>query len=142
MTIVLEGGEWSAARLGHTLPPVKTRYPLYRRVGGPQCRSGGRKSRPTGIRFPDRPTRSQSLYRLSYPAHKLLSRKGNSVNNCEFFSFVLSVRGGQKPLLPVTPSTNPGFVSRTYCFPAFCVDVPSHLPPYLIGVLLLNQTTL
>ena len=24
-----------------------------------------------GIRFPDRPARSQSLYRLSYPAHKL-----------------------------------------------------------------------
>jgi hypothetical protein len=27
------------------------------------------KSRPTGIRSPDRPDRSQSLYRLSYPAH-------------------------------------------------------------------------
>ena len=29
----------------------------------------GGKSRPTGIRSPDRPTRSRSLYRLSYPAH-------------------------------------------------------------------------
>jgi hypothetical protein len=29
------------------------------------------KSRPTGIRSPDRPARSQSLYRLRYPAHKL-----------------------------------------------------------------------
>ena len=27
------------------------------------------KSRPTGIRSPDRPARSQSLYRLRYPAH-------------------------------------------------------------------------
>ena len=27
------------------------------------------KSRPTGIRSPDRPARRQSLYRLSYPAH-------------------------------------------------------------------------
>jgi hypothetical protein len=27
------------------------------------------KSRPTGIRSPDRPARNQSLYRLSYPAH-------------------------------------------------------------------------
>ena len=27
------------------------------------------KSRPTGIRSPDRPTRRQSLYRLRYPAH-------------------------------------------------------------------------
>jgi hypothetical protein len=73
MTAALEGGEWSAARPGRTLPPGKTRYPLYRRLGGLQGRSGrGKKSRPTGIRSPDRPDRSQSLYRLSYPAHNLL----------------------------------------------------------------------
>ena len=30
----------------------------------------GGKSRPTGIRSPDRPARSRSLYRLSYPAHR------------------------------------------------------------------------
>jgi hypothetical protein len=29
------------------------------------------KSRPTGVRSPDRPARSQSLYRLRYPAHIL-----------------------------------------------------------------------
>ena len=29
------------------------------------------KSRPTGIRSPDRPARRQSLYRLRYPAHKV-----------------------------------------------------------------------
>jgi len=39
MTAVLEGGEWSAARPGRTLPPGKTRYPSYRRLGGPQDRS-------------------------------------------------------------------------------------------------------
>jgi hypothetical protein len=51
------------------LPPEKTRYPLYRRLGGPQDQSGRvRKiTPPTGIRSPDRPTRSESLYRLSYP---------------------------------------------------------------------------
>ena len=67
------GGEWSAARSGRTLPLGKTRYPLYRRVGGPQGRSGQvRKiSPPTGIRSLDRPSRIQSLYRLSYPAHCL-----------------------------------------------------------------------
>ena len=32
--------EWSAARPGRTLPPGKTRYPFYRRLGGPQGRSG------------------------------------------------------------------------------------------------------
>jgi len=51
------------------LPQGKTRYPLYRRLGGPQGRSRQvRKiSPPTGIWSPDRPARSQSLYRLSYP---------------------------------------------------------------------------
>jgi hypothetical protein len=39
MTAALEGGEWSAARLGRTLPPGKTRYPLYGRLGGLQVRS-------------------------------------------------------------------------------------------------------
>jgi len=27
--------EWSAARPGRTLPPEKTRYPFYRKLGGP-----------------------------------------------------------------------------------------------------------
>ena len=40
MTAALEGGEWSAARPGRTLPPGKTRYPFYRRLGWPQGRSG------------------------------------------------------------------------------------------------------
>jgi hypothetical protein len=39
-TSVLEGGEWSASRPGRTLTPGKTRYPLHRRLGGPQGRSG------------------------------------------------------------------------------------------------------
>ena len=40
MTTTLEGGEGSASRPGCSLPPGKTRYPLYRRLGGPQGRSG------------------------------------------------------------------------------------------------------
>jgi hypothetical protein len=40
MTTALEGGEWSVSRTGRSLPPGKTRYPLYRRLGGPQGRSG------------------------------------------------------------------------------------------------------
>ena len=39
MTTALEEGEGSASRLGRSLPPGKTRYPLYRRVFGPQGRS-------------------------------------------------------------------------------------------------------
>ena len=49
------------------LPPGKTRYPLYRRLGGAQGRSGRvRKiSPPTVIRSPDHPALSKSVYRLS-----------------------------------------------------------------------------
>jgi len=51
MTAALEGGEWSAARPVHTLPPGKTRYPFCRRLGGPQGRSGRAENLvPTGIR--------------------------------------------------------------------------------------------
>jgi len=50
MTVALEGGEWSAARPGRTLPPEKSRYPFYRRLSGPQGRSGQSESLvPTGI---------------------------------------------------------------------------------------------
>ena len=71
MTTAVEGVEGSASRPNRSLIPGKTRYPLYRRLGGPQGRSGQvRKiSPPTGIRSPDRPSLSQSLYRLSYRAH-------------------------------------------------------------------------
>ena len=51
MTTALEGGEGSVSRPGRSLPPGKTRYPLYRRLGGPQGQSGQvRKiSPPSGI---------------------------------------------------------------------------------------------
>jgi len=40
MTTALEKGEGSASRPGRSLPLWKTRYPLYRRLGRPQGRSG------------------------------------------------------------------------------------------------------
>ena len=72
MAAALEDGEWSAARPGRTLPPGKTRYPLYRRLGGPQGRSG----REENLALPAFDPRTvqpvaQSLYRLSYLAHIL-----------------------------------------------------------------------
>jgi len=73
MTAAPEGGEWSAVRPGRTLPPVKTRYSFYRRLGGPQDRSGMAENLiPIGIVFfLSRSVQhvAQSLYRLSYPAH-------------------------------------------------------------------------
>jgi len=72
MTAALEGGEWSAARPGRTLPSGKTRYPFYRSHGGPQGRSGRAENLvPTWIRSRTVQPVVQSLYRLRYPAHTL-----------------------------------------------------------------------
>jgi hypothetical protein len=60
--------EWLAPRPGRFTPKKETRYPLYRRLDGPQRRRGRLRkiSPPTGIRSPGRPARIESLYRLSY----------------------------------------------------------------------------
>jgi hypothetical protein len=52
-------------------PPGKTRYPLYRRLGWPQGRSGRVRKISPPLRFDPRTVKpvAQSLYRLSYPAH-------------------------------------------------------------------------
>jgi hypothetical protein len=40
LTLALDGGEWSASRPGHGFSLAKDpRYPLYRRLGGPQSQS-------------------------------------------------------------------------------------------------------
>ena len=74
MTAALEGGEWSAARPSRTLPPGKTRYPFYRRLGGSQGRSGrvknlvptkilSRTFQPVVSRYTDSATRpTQEMY--------------------------------------------------------------------------------
>jgi hypothetical protein len=66
-------------------PSGKIWYLLYRRLGGPQGRSGRvRKiSPPTGIRSPDRTARSESLYRLSYPDQRFLSCTESKVVLCK-----------------------------------------------------------
>jgi len=55
------------------LPPGRTRYPLYRCLGGRRSRSGRvRKiSPPIGIRYPICPSCSESLHRLRYPGSRL-----------------------------------------------------------------------
>ena len=76
MTTALEWGWGVSVTLRPLFTPGKTQYPLYRRVGGPQGRSGQLRkiSPPTGVRSPDRPTRSQSLYLLSYPGPSSVQR--------------------------------------------------------------------
>ena len=69
-------GEGSASRPGRNLPPGKTQYPLYKRLGGPQGLSGQvRKiSPPPG--FDPRTVQpvAQSPYGLRYPAHAYAMR--------------------------------------------------------------------
>jgi hypothetical protein len=90
MTAALEGGGWSATRPGRPLPPGKTRYPSYRRLGGPQGRSGraanfvltgiqSRTFQPVVSRYTDWATRSTlphwySLYYTKVSQMKTLNR--------------------------------------------------------------------
>ena len=63
-------GGWSASRPGR-LSPGKDPVPIVQEAGwasGPVW-TGAENLDPTGIRSPDRPVRSESLYRLRYP-HK------------------------------------------------------------------------
>jgi len=67
MTVEREVGELSAALPVHTLPPAKTRYPFYRRLGGPQRLSGSAEYLvTTGILSRTVTPVTQSLYRLNY----------------------------------------------------------------------------
>jgi hypothetical protein len=63
-------GEGSASRPGRSLPPGKDPVPIVQEVGWAPVPvwTGAENIAPTGIRSPDRPARSQLLYRLSYPA--------------------------------------------------------------------------
>ena len=71
MTAALEGGEWLAGRPGRILPRGKNRYPFYKRLGGPQGRSGQVENLvPAGIRSRNVQPVAQSLYRLGYRVNK------------------------------------------------------------------------
>jgi hypothetical protein len=61
-TSALDGGWWSTPRPGR-FTPGKDPVPI---VGGPFW-TGAENLAPTGIRSPDSPARSKSLYRLHYP---------------------------------------------------------------------------
>jgi len=63
LTSALNGGGWSTTRPGRFTSGKETRYPLYRRLDGPQGRSGRTRkiSPPIGIRSPDRPARSENF---------------------------------------------------------------------------------
>ena len=94
MTTALEGGEGSASRPGRSLPPGKTRYPLYRRLGGPQGRSGqvrkispppgfdSRTVQPVASRYTDWATRpTLPTWMIKYSMFSTTSRHDTVLRN-------------------------------------------------------------
>jgi len=75
MTAALEGGEWSAARSDRTLPRERPGTHFTGGWVGPRDGLDGRiiSSPPPQDLIPDRPARSQLLYRMSYPAYIIAS---------------------------------------------------------------------
>jgi hypothetical protein len=74
LTSALVGGEWSVSRSCRFTPGKEPRYPFYRRLGGPQSRSGQygevKILDPTGTRTPTPPgcpALSHSLDRQNSP---------------------------------------------------------------------------
>ena len=75
------------------------------RAGLDRC---GKSRPPTGIRSPDRPARSQSLYRLSYPAHSKTVQFSAKIKNVFHRNCVLW------PILQLSSETflNPRLIQR------------------------------
>ena len=75
MTVALDGGEGSASSPGRSLPPEKTRYPLYRRLGGPQGRSGQVRKTSPPLGFDPRKVQPVASRYTDYATRPLLSCK-------------------------------------------------------------------
>ena len=81
---MLNGGGWLKSSSGRFSPGVRDPIPIVQKAGWAPTtvRTGAANLAPTGIRSPDRPARSESLYRLSYPGprplYNLKTEKKNS----------------------------------------------------------------
>ena len=112
MTTALEGGEWSAARPGRTLPPGKTQYPFYRRLGGPQGRSGWAENLvPTGIRSRTvQPVDSRYTDWATRPTTKICTWWKFQTETSLFSSYIITVISSyynQHPSVQILNSCSP-----------------------------------
>jgi hypothetical protein len=86
MTTALEGGEGSASRPDRSLLPGETRYPLYKKVGwapGPVW-TGAENLTRTGIRSPDLPAPSQSLYLKDSSGINISDQLPNGIHETDY----------------------------------------------------------
>jgi hypothetical protein len=93
--------------------PEKNPVPIVQEAGwapGPVWKSAENLAA-SGIRSPDRPARSKSLYRLSYPAHILAIRSAlkeilsrNMVSNSKIFNITLEWKVQEKNVLIILKS--------------------------------------
>jgi len=90
MTAALEGGEWSAALPGRTLPPEKTWYPFTGGWVGPRTGLDWRNiSSPHRDSIPDRPSRSSVAIPTELPGPYVLA--------LEMYLFVRGLRSVTSP---------------------------------------------
>jgi rRNA maturation protein Nop10 len=75
-SLAIEPGGMTAPRPGR-FNPGKTRYVLYRRLGGPQVQSGRVRKISPPQRFDPGTVRSPPLHQLSYRAHTLRVSESN-----------------------------------------------------------------
>jgi hypothetical protein len=101
--------------IGFTPQPLYPRYPLDRRLCGPQSQSGRGKKilYPTVIRIPTRRSSSQSLYRLRYAGSCITLRVYRS-NKCEC-SWTLAgfIRRNHPPVHPQSTGTNSSVTTKS-----------------------------
>jgi hypothetical protein len=120
-TTKLGGGGWPAPRPGR-FTPGKDQVPIVQEAGWAPGSfwTGTKNIAPTGIPSPDRPTRSQSLYRLSYPAHEYVrsGAKKYQTNNGKIALCRLSCN----------PQSLHRKAANTKSF-NFCLCVSSHVRP-------------
>jgi hypothetical protein len=85
----LDAGGWSTSRPA-ALTPGKDPVPIVYEAGwapGPVW-TGAENLTPSEIRSPDRPARSESLYRLSYPGPQLTGDKKQFINQVLFVKLI------------------------------------------------------
>ena len=125
MTTALEGGEGSASRPGRSLPPGKNRYPLYRRLVGPQGQSGQvwkispplgfdpRTVQPVASRYTDYATRPTPFLSRCSIMHLMGFCSAISTRLCECYQHqqLLPVSGGSESVITTFSCTSEANVS-------------------------------